>query len=142
MHPIEERLNLQSELLEAKEQLLTDPSYMSELSKSEKFDLVCNIQESIKNLEENVSDMLLESNDMSNIEFLQEVNIRRLDKITKRNLRKLIIAIKLAKQANDPIYTKYARGVMLRKQYKALILKKYGNKAYQLAMQEESNSKK
>lgn len=141
MHLIEERENLKHDLIEIRKNLLTDPSFMEESSKEEKFDILCQIEESINDLEQSVADILVESNNMSHFELLQEINIRRIDKLTQRKLRKIVIAIQLAKQANDPLYIKYAKGVMLRKKNKELILKKYGNKAYQMAMQEENGKK-
>lgn len=141
MHLIEERENLKHDLIEIRKNLLTNPNFMEESSKEEKFDMLCQIEESINDLEQSVADILVESNNMSHFELLQEINIRRIDKLTQRKLRKIVIAIQLAKQANDPLYTKYAKGVMLRKKNKELILKKYGNKAYQMAMQEESGKK-
>lgn len=110
MHLIEERENLKHDLIEVRKNLLTNPNFMEESSKEEKFDMLCQIEESINDLEQSVADILVESNNMSHFELLQEINIRRIDKLTQRKLRKIVIAIQLAKQANDPLYTKYAKG--------------------------------
>lgn len=110
MNLIEERENLKYDLIEMRKNILTNPSFMEDSSKEEKFDILCQIEESINDLEQSVSDILMESNNLSHFELLQEINIRRIDKLTQRKLRKIVIAIQLAKQANDPLYTKYAKG--------------------------------
>lgn len=73
---------------------------------------------------------------MEKLDLLTEVNIRRLDRKTQIKLRTLLIAIQMAKQHNDPLYARYAKGVMLRKTMKAMILNKYGGRAYQQALSE------
>lgn len=137
MHYLQECYSSKEELENIKNKLLTDRSFMPDLSNSEKFNLLTQIEESLSNINDNISDFLFETSDIEHYQFLQEVNIRRLDQKTQRNLKKIFIAIQLAKQANDPLYTKYAKGVMLRKTNKELILKKYGNKAYQMALAQE-----
>lgn len=121
-----------------KEELIENENFMPELSSKEKLLTLKGLNEKISQLEENTETIIMESSSLEGYEMLQEVNIRRLDKITQRKLRTIFIAIQLAKKDNDPLYTKYARGVMLRKTSKELIMRKYGNKAYQLAIQEES----
>lgn len=125
-----------------KEELIENENFMPELSSKERLLTLKGLNEKISQLEENTETMIMESSSLEGYEMLQEVNIRRLDKITQRKLRTIFIAIQLAKKDNDPLYTKYARGVMLRKTSKELIMRKYGNKAYQLAIQEESNKNK
>lgn len=73
--------------------------------------------------------------------MLMEMNIRRLDPKTQVRLRTLMIAISMAKQNKDPYYDKYKRGVNLRKHYKELILRKYGPKAYNIALAERGKKK-
>lgn len=137
MHYLEEQFSTKDELENIKNSLLTDRSFMPDLSNSDKFNLLVQIEETLQEVNNNISDFMFESSNIFEYQLLQEVNIRRLDKKTQRNLRKIFIAIQLAKQANDPLYLRYAKGVMLRKTNKELILKKYGNKAYQMALAQE-----
>lgn len=138
MKHLENVLSEIEKLKDIKEELIENENFMPELSNKERLMTLKGINQKIAELEENTETMVLESSSLEGFEMLQEVNIRRLDKITQRKLRMIFIAIQLAKKENDPLYTKYARGVMLRKTSKELILRKYGNKAYQMAMQEES----
>ena len=108
------------------------------LSDADKFELCSELYQELEIVNNKITEAVIESNDF---EELQEVNIRRIDKSTQRELRKIFIAISLAKKANDPLYVKYKRGVELRKANKAAILQKYGTKALQIAMQEQ-NAKK
>lgn len=111
------------------------------MSPAEVLTLLKEVRENIESLENNISEAIDMDLTTEGVEFLQEVNIRRLDPKTQRHIRKIFISIQLAKQAKDPLYDKYKRGVDLRKRFKAAILNKYGNKALQIAMQEQ-NSKK
>lgn len=138
MKQLKNTLSEIEELKNTKEELIENEQFMPELSNKERLLTLKGINQKIAKLEENAETMILESSSLEGFEMLQEVNIRRLDKITQRKLRTIFIAIQLAKKENDPLYIKYARGVMLRKTNKELILRKYGNKAYQMAMQEES----
>lgn len=137
MKIVDECLNNIRELEEEKFDILNGKS-LQDKSSDEKLEYIKNIEESINLLNNKIDTVLFEGNSEEVYEKLTEINIRKLDMKTKRSLRKLIIAIQLAKKANDPLYTKYKKGVMIRKNSKRMILLKYGAKAYQIAMSEKN----
>lgn len=134
---IKEKINECLDYEEARDLLLTDPDFMPELSHMERYELACECQIAYQNSLNEIDEILFESDNTEAYEMLQEVNIRRLDKKTQRQIRKIFVAIQLAKENNDPLYTRYKKGVDLRKKSKTAILNKYGNKAMQLVMQEK-----
>lgn len=141
MSYLEENLKQQLEMHLLKEDILKNKDAYSYLSAEKQLDLLREIDETIEKLDESACNFLTESTTIGNFQLLQEINIRRLDKVTQRRLAAIRIAIGLAKAANDPLYAKYAKGVMLRKTYKEYILHKYGNKAYQMALARENENR-
>ena len=77
-----------------------------------------------------VADALLEAKVLSN-----KRTAVRLSKEADEKRRMVITAIMMAKKKNDPLYAKLVKYQMLRKQTRAKIVEKYGNKAERTARQ-------
>ena len=75
-----------------------------------------------------VGESLLEAKVLSN-----KRTMVRLSKATDLQRRKTIAAIMMAKAKNDPLYKKLVKYQLLRKQTRAKIMEKYGNKAARAA---------
>lgn len=76
-----------------------------------------------------VGESLLEAKVLSN-----KRTMVRLSKQTDLNRRKTIAAIMMARARKDPLYTKLVKFQLLRKQTRAKIMDKYGNKAARAAI--------
>ena len=76
-----------------------------------------------------VGESLLEAKVLSN-----KRTMVRLSKATDLNRRKTIAAIMMARAKKDPLYNKLVKYQLLRKQTRAKIVEKYGNRAARAAM--------
>lgn len=115
---------------------LNNDNYLENYTSEEKLNFLSECYKTKLLLEEKIENTFSSLTEEQSLEMLQEINIRRLDKKTQVQLRKIMIAISMAKAANDPLYFRYKKGVMLRKAMKEMILRKYGPKAYQQALSE------
>ena len=66
-------------------------------------------------------------------QVLRKPTMMRLSKADDEKRRAKIVAYNLAKEANDPLYTKMLKYRALWKQYSNKIMAKYGNKADRIA---------
>lgn len=136
---IEEVKNILNEIESLEEMVsksVLDENYLSNYDPYKKLDFISECYKTKMALENKLEESYSNLTEEQSLEMLQEINIRRLDKKTQVQLRKIMIAISMAKAANDPLYIKYKKGVMLRKTMKEMILRKYGPRAYQQALSE------
>lgn len=77
-----------------------------------------------------IADALIEAKVLSG-----KRSVTRLSKDADFERRRTIAAIQIARAKNDPIYIKLCKAQLLRKQYKAKIVEKYGSKANKIALQ-------
>lgn len=77
-----------------------------------------------------IADALIEAKVLSG-----KRSVTRLSKDADFDRRRTIAAIQIARAKNDPLYTKLCKAQLLRKQYKAKIVEKYGSKANKIALQ-------
>ena len=110
MKALQEKIQELDELKEMKEALLFDD--IQGMTAEEKFETLRSIEERFNFLCNECAEIVSESANPEANTYLTEVNIRRIDPHTQLHLRKIFIAISLAKKANDPLYLRYRKGAL------------------------------